>query len=187
MKFILFSAALVVSSLLTHSASAAEPTPPASCCPDVKVSPAMTIQEFATVAGTVDLMEIKLGNVAQANASLPSVKKFGAYMVKSHTEINAALAKVAKQEGVTIPTKLDPKHKAIFKKLSALKGPAFDKAYIPAMVAGHTKVLAMMKAFEASCTNPAFKKLAKNTVPIIADHLKAAKKVQAEMTKAGLL
>lgn len=185
MKLFLFSAALIVSPLLP--AVAAAPTPPASCCPDVKVAPTMTIQEFATIAGTVDLMEIKLGQVAQTNASLPSVKKFGAYMVKSHTEINAALAKVAKEEGVTIPTKLDPKHEAIFKKLSALKGPAFDKAYIPAMVAGHTKVLAMIKAFEASCTNPAFKKFAKKTTPIIADHLKAAQKVQAEMTKAGLL
>jgi putative membrane protein len=184
---LLCCAVFAISPLLPLSSMAAEPTAPASCCPDVKVSPAMTIQQFATTAGTVDLMEIKLGHVAQANASLPSVKKFGAYMVKSHTEIKAALAKVAEQEGVTIPTKLDPKHQAILKKLSALKGPAFDKAYIPAMVTGHTKVLAMLKAFEKSTTNPAFKKFAKKITPIIADHLKAAQKVEAEMTKAGLL
>lgn len=187
MKFLLFCATLAACPILTIPAMAAAPATPTSCCPDVKASPAMTIQQFATTAGTVDLLEIKLGRVAQTNASLPSVKKFGAYMVKSHTAINAALAKVAEKEGVTIPTNLDPKHEAILKKLSALKGPAFDKAYIPAMVAGHTKVLAMLKAFESSCTNPAFKKFAKQTTPIIADHLKAAQKVQAEMTKAGLL
>jgi putative membrane protein len=187
MKLLLFCAALFVSPLLTLPANAAASATPETCCPDVKVTSSMTIQQFATTAGMVDLMEIKLGHVAQTNASLPSVKKFAAYMVKSHTEINAALAKVAEKEGVTIPTKLDAKHEAILKKLSALKGPAFDKAYIPAMVAGHTKVLAMIKAFESSCTNPAFKQFAKKTTPIIADHLKAAQKVQAEMTKAGLL
>lgn len=147
----------------------------------------MTKGDFAATVATVDMLEIKLGQVAQTNASLPSVKKFGAYMVKSHTEINAALTKIAAEEKVAIPTTLDAKHAAILKKLSALKGAAFDKAYIPAMVDGHTKVLAMFKSFCACCTDPAFKKFAVKTTPIIADHLKAAQKVQAEMTKAGLL
>lgn len=179
-------AALAASAILTSSALAATTPPPASCCA-AKASPAMTTAQFATTVATVDMLEIKLGQVAQTNASLPAVKKFGAYMVKSHTAINADLAKVAAAEKIALPTKLDAKHAAILKKLSALKGPAFDKAYIPAMVAGHTKVLAMMKAYCTTCKDPAFCKFAKKTTPIIAAHLKAAQKVQAEMTKAGLL
>ncbi|CAN5698198.1 DUF4142 domain-containing protein [soil metagenome] len=147
----------------------------------------MTTTQFADTVATVDRLEIKLGQVAQINASFAPVKTFGAYMVKSHTGIAADLAKVAASEKITLPTKLDAKHAAILKKLSALKGAAFDKAYIPAMVEGHTKVLAMLKSFCSTCKDPAFCKFAKKTTPIIADHLKAAQKVQAEMSKAGLL
>ncbi len=182
-----FLTALAASAILSSSALAATTPPPASCCPAMKTCPAMTTTQFATTVATVDMLEIKLGQVAQTNASFPAVKKFGAYMVKSHTAINADLAKVAASEKIALPTKLDAKHAAILKKLSALKGTAFDKAYIPAMVAGHTKVLAMMKAYCTTCKDPAFCKFAKKTTPIIAAHLKAAQKVQAEMTKAGLL
>lgn len=178
--------ATLLSTALCASVHAAAPAP-ASCCPAPKSKAPMTTASFAQTVATVDLLEIKLGQVAQTNASLPSVKKFGAYMVKSHTAINASLTKLAAAEKISIPTTLDTKHQAVLNKLSKLKGAAFDKAYIPAMVDGHTKVLAMFKDFCACCTDPGFKKFAKKTTPIIADHLKAAQKVQAEMTKTGLL
>lgn len=147
----------------------------------------MSPTKFADTVATVDMLEIKLGEVAQTNASLPSVKKFGAHMVESHTQIQAALAKIAAEEKIALPAKLDSKHQATLKKLSSLKGANFDKAYIPAMVEGHTKVLALFKSVSANCTNPALKKFAKKNTSVIADHLKMAEKVQAEMKKAGLL
>src|SRR5471032_872125 len=135
-------------SVLVLSPAAFACKPVKSCCGNVCTAP-MTVPQFAGTVATVDMLEIQLGQTAQTNASLPSVKKFGAYMVKSHTEINAMLTKVAASEKVALPTKLDPKHQAIATKLAGLKGAAFDSTYIPAMVGGHTKVLAMVKSFAA--------------------------------------
>lgn len=166
---------------------AAKADAPASCCANVSAAECQSPAKFAETVATVNRLEIALGEVAQTNASLPSVKKFGAHMIESHTKLQADLVKVAAAEKIALPAKLDAKHQAILKKLSALKGPAFDKAYIPAMVEGHTKVLALFKTVAASCTNPAVKAYAKKNTKIIADHLKMAEKVQAEMKKAGLL
>lgn len=157
---------------------------PTSCC-DVKADANMTVGAFAKTAATVDMLEIQLGQVARQNSSNPAVQKFGKYMIKSHTAINKNLTAVAAKQGIPLPTKLDPKHQAIVTKLSALKGAGFDHAYIPAMVAGHTKVLAMVQAVAAECQDPAMKKFAQKTAPIIAKHLACAKKVWAEMQKAG--
>jgi len=158
-----------------------------SCCANIPTDKCLSAAQFADTVATVNMLEIALGKVAQTNASLPSVKKFGLHMVEGHTKLQADLVKVAAAEKITLPTKLDAKHQAILKKLSAIKGPAFDKAYIPAMVEGHTKVLAMFKNVAASCTDPAVKAYAKKNTKAIAGHLKMAEKVQAEMKKAGQL
>jgi putative membrane protein len=168
------------------AAQAASPSAPAACC-DPKVDPSMTPAQFAQTIATVDMLEIKLGEISQLNASAPSVKKFGAYMVKSHTWINDKLVDVVAKEGIAIPTHLDPKHAAVATKLSGLKGASFDDAYIPAMVAGHTKVLAMVKAFAASTADPEMKKFATTITPIIAKHLERAQAVEAELKQSGEL
>lgn len=186
MKIHTLSLVATLSILPLLSVSAAGPAP-MSCCGNVDTSGCMSATKFADTVATVDMLEIKLGEVAQTNASLPSVKKLGAHMVESHTQIQSALAKIAAEEKIALPTKLDSKHQAILKKLSALKGADFDKTYIPAMVEGHTKVLAMFQNFSKNCADPAFKKFATKTTPIIAGHLKMAKKVQAQMQKDGLL
>jgi putative membrane protein len=147
----------------------------------------MTPTEFARTVATVDLTEIKLGQLSQTHAADGSVKKFGAYMVKSHSEINGWLTKLAAKDGFAIPTSLDKKSAAPVAKLAALNGADFDRAYIPAMVAGHTKVLAMVKSFRATCSDPEFKKFAAKIEPIIAKHLARAEKIETAMQKAGQL
>jgi len=171
--------------LIALPAMARAAAQPAACM-ECKAAP-MSVPDFAATVATVDMLEIKLGQIAQTNSTSKAVKGFGAYMIKSHTQINAALTKLAASEGVKIPTSLDPKHAAVAQKLSGLKGADFDKAYIPAMVAGHTKVLAMFKSFAGSCTDPGFKKFAEKFAPVIAKHLAAAEKVQAELQKQGVL
>ncbi|MGH8048312.1 MAG: DUF4142 domain-containing protein [Chthoniobacterales bacterium] len=147
----------------------------------------MTPVQFADKVAQVDLLEIALGKVAQSNSTNEDVKKFGAFMVKSHTQINAMLTKRAAAQKITIPADLDADSKATLEKLSALKGVEFDKAYIPAMVQGHTEVLAMLKEYAATTADASFKKFAGRITPIIAEHLEHAKMVQAELQKTGEL
>ncbi|MEO8205329.1 MAG: DUF4142 domain-containing protein [Chthoniobacterales bacterium] len=139
---------------------------------------APTPAQFAQTVATIDMLEVRLGQIALTNSSTPNVKKFGQRMITDHTKINKNLTAVAASQHIPLPTKLDAKHQAMVTKLSALKGAAFDNAYIPAMIAGHTQALAMFKNESATCTNPALKKFAKQTTPIIALHLRLAQIVQ---------
>lgn len=175
MKHLLFLPVVLLSLSVVFAADSTTPEPQLSAA------------AFAQKIAMVDLLEIQLGEVAQKNASLDSVKTFGVHMVEGHTEINEMLTKAAIKSGITIPTKLDAPSEATLQKLSALKGAAFDKAYIPAMVAGHTEVLALVKSFAATSTDPGMKKFAQKLTPMIAHHLAMAEKVQAQMTKDGLL
>lgn len=170
-----------VSILQAAGKPAAEP-----CCGQCPTE-GMTCAAFAQKIAMVDMLEIKLGKVAEVNSPSLDVQKFGAYMVESHTEINEWLTKVAAECSITIPTTLDAPSKATLKKLSALRGEAFDQAYIPAMVAGHTQVLAMVKSFAKTCPKGPLKAFAKKITPIIAKHLKDAKKVEDRLQKKGKL
>jgi len=140
---------------------------------------------FAGTVAQVDLLEIQLGEVTQTNTTTPEVKNFGAYMLKSHSEINKMLGEVAARQGLVLPSTLNADGQATLEKLSALKGRVFDTTYIPAMVAGHTEVLAMLKNYAATSTDPALKAFAEKITPIIAVHLEHAKAAEADLKKAG--
>ncbi|HVE16209.1 MAG TPA: DUF4142 domain-containing protein [Chthoniobacterales bacterium] len=169
-----FFSALVLTASLVFATSSAFSAP-------------MTPGKFVATIGQVGLLEIALGKVAQKNSANPDVKQFASYMVKSHTEIGKRLTKVAAGQGMKAPKTLNPGSKATLEKLSALKGTSFDTTYIPAMVQGHTEVLALLKKFAATTTDPELKNFAEKITPIIAMHLHHAKMVLADLKKNGEL
>ena len=142
---------------------------------------------FVKEVAQINLLEIALGKVAQTNSTNAEVKEFGLYMTKSHTQINAMLKKSAAKQGITVPKSLNGSSKATLSKLSGLQGRAFDTTYIPAMVKGHTEVLAMLKKFSATTSDPVLKAFAQKITPIIAMHLHHAKMVLADLKKDGEL
>jgi len=143
--------------------------------------------KFTATIGQVGLLEIALGKVAQKNSTNGEVKEFAAYMVKSHTQIGKWLAAAAETQNIPVPKTLDASGKATLKKLSGLKDTAFDTTYIPAMVQGHTEVLALLKKFAKTTSDPVFKKFTKKIIPIIAMHLHHAEMVQDDLKKDGEL
>jgi putative membrane protein len=155
----------------------------ASSAKSASLKPVPFVKEVAQI----NLLEIALGKVAQKNSTNAEVKQFGFYMVKSHTQINSMLRTSAAQQGIPVPKALNDSSKATLQKLSALKGKAFDTTYIPAMVQGHTQVLAMLKKFARTTSDPVLKKFAQKITPIIAMHLHHAEMVQDDLRKDGEL
>ena len=151
------------------------------------VSAPMTPGKFVTTIGQVGLLEIALGKVGQKNSTNDEVKEFAAYMVKSHTQIGKLLSTAAAKQGMKAPQTLDGSGVATLKKLSGLKGTAFDTTYIPAMVQGHTEVLALLKKFAKTTPDPVLKKFAQKITPTIAMHLHHAKMVLADLKRNGEL
>ena len=96
---------------------------------------------FVTEMSIAGMAEVQLGELAQQRAEHADVKAFGQMMVKDHTQANAELTKIASSLGLAPARELDQKHRDVMMKLSGLKGAAFDRAYMDAMVAGHEEVL----------------------------------------------
>ena len=135
---------------------------------------------FVTKAAEGGMTEVDAGKMAQEKGSSQDVKDFGAMMVKDHTANNADLEALAKAKGMMVPSTLDSMHQKEIDKLSKLSGADFDKAYIDAMVKGHTKMLKLMKGEESSSDSD-FKDFAMKTADTVQMHLSKAEDIQKGM------
>ena len=137
-------------------------------------------QTFVKKAAVGGMTEVDLGKMAQEKGQSQDVKDFGAQMVKDHSANNDELAGLAKSKDIMVPDKIDAMHQKLEDSLSAKSGADFDKAYIGAMVKGHTKMLALMKGEESS-SDADLKAFATKTADTVQMHLNMAKKVQSTL------
>ncbi len=135
---------------------------------------------FFMKASQGGLTEVEAGKLAQEKGSSQDVKDFGAMMVKDHTQNNADLLALAKTKGVDVPDKLDTKHQGMIDNLSAKSGADFDKAYIDAMVKGHTRMLKIMQGEESS-SDADLKDFATKTSDTVQMHLGKAEDIQKSL------
>jgi putative membrane protein len=145
--------------------------------------------QIAHIVVTANQVDIDAGKLAESMATSAEVKSFGKLMVTDHTGVNKAAADLAAK------LKLTPEDNATSKslkaggdksiaRLKALKGAAFDKAYIDNEVAYHTAVLeAVDKVLIPNAKNEELKALLQKTRPAFVAHLDHAKKVQAALGK----
>jgi putative membrane protein len=138
----------------------------------------MTDAEFAKAAAEGGMVEVKLGQLAQEKGSSDKVKDFGKRMVDDHTLAGEQLKTVASQENIALPSELNKHDQAMYNKLSALSGDAFDRAYAKDMVNDHRKDIDDFKQEAGNGKNQAIKSFASQTLPTLQDHLKQAKEMQ---------
>jgi len=142
-------------------------------------------QKFVLDAAKGGMAEVELGKLAQDKASNDQVKNFGKRMVDDHSKANDELQTLAKNKNITLPTDLDPKDKALKDRLSKLSGPAFDHAYMSAMLQDHKKDVSEFKAESTSGHDPDVKAFASKTLPTLEDHLKVAQETEKAVGTTG--
>ena len=127
-----------------------------------------------------DMAEVETGKLALSKSQNAEVKAFAQQMVDDHGAALQKVQGVAQQKGVTLPTELDAKHKAMSAKLEKLSGDAFDKAYMAgAGVKDHKDTLAKLNADAKKIKDPDVKALADQHKPVVEQHLKAAQQMPA--------
>lgn len=137
-------------------------------------------QTFAQKAAQGGMAEVSLGQLAEQNAASPQVKQFGERMVTDHTQANQALRQIAQQENIDLPTQPASKDQATQRRLSGLKGSAFDAAYSHDMVQDHKQDIAEFQKEAQSGQDPALKQFARKTLPTLQQHLQMAQAIQAQ-------
>ena len=140
---------------------------------------------FMQQAAMAGMAEVEHGRTAAQNASQAEVKQFAQRMVADHGKGNDELKALASKKGVTLPAALDAKHQAMQDKLAALKGDAFDRAYMAHMVAAHGQAVALFSKTAKGGTDADVKAWAESKVPTVQEHLKMAQGLNAKVGGAA--
>jgi putative membrane protein len=122
-------------------------------------------------------LEVKLGQLAQRKASDPAVKEYTQQVVSDHTKMQNQWVTLAARNGMTLHTKMGPKHKEKAKRLEKLSGKAFDRAYMTMQVQNQQDYVEYFGK-EGKATNASqVRDLAANDLRSLELHLSQAKDV----------
>jgi predicted outer membrane protein len=128
--------------------------------------------------GMANMAEVEAGKMAVAKSQSADVKAFAQQMIDDHSKALTEVQTLATAKGVTLPTELDAKHKAMAAKLDKLSGEKFDKEYMKnAGVMDHKTVHATLTKDEKAAKDADVKALAGKMKPTVEQHLKSAEMI----------
>jgi putative membrane protein len=136
---------------------------------------------FIREAAGVNLMEVQLGQTAQARAMNASVKQFGQRMVNDHTNLENQLVSLAASNGLQLKQALSSKQQDNVNRLNKLSGQSFDSAYINLMVKGHQEDIAKFQTQSQSAKAVQVRTFATNSLPVLQQHLSLATQVASQL------
>ena len=128
---------------------------------------------FVQEAGVGGLAEVEMGRLAVQKAKDDRIRQFGQKMIDDHSKANEELKQAAAQEGLTVPSSLDEKHRQTISRLDKLSGPQFDAAYAKEMVRDHKEDVKVFEKQSKAGTS-AVQKFASDTLPTLKNHLQMA-------------
>lgn len=132
-----------------------------------------TPETFVKTAAQDGMAEVGLAKLALKKSSNNDVKQFAQKMEQDHEQADDQLASIAKSKGLTLPKKLDTKHEALLKSLSAKSGAAFDGAYAEHMAKAHEQAVALFEG-AAKSSDVDLATFAKQTLPTLEEHKQLA-------------
>jgi putative membrane protein len=145
--------------------------------------------QIASIVVTANQVDIDAGKLAASQSTNTEVKNFGEQMVSAHTGVNKSATDLATKLKVTPqdnPTSQQLKSggDANLANLKALKGAAFDRAYVDHEVTYHQAVLdALDKTLIPNAKNGELKALLVKVRPAFVAHLEHAKHLQSTLSK----
>jgi putative membrane protein len=126
-------------------------------------------------------LEVRLGELAQHQATNPMVQKFGERMVIDHGKLQKQWTDLASKHGMPLKATLGSKNEQKVDRLRQAKGAAFDREYMIAMIKGHEKNAEKLKAEVDSARSEPVRKMAAYALPIVQEHLLAARAAAKEV------
>ncbi len=132
-------------------------------------------QKMMNDLAQANLAEIKAGEMALQKSQNPQVKEFAQKMVDDHGAAMKELQTLAQSKGVTLPTEMDTKHKAMTTAMEKLSPERFDKTYISqGGVSDHKKTSKLVRDIQTKAKDSDLKAMAAKLQPAIDSHLKMA-------------
>ncbi len=152
-------------------------------------TPEYSDPEIASIAVTANQIDVRYAEIALKKSDNEEVRRFAQTMKDDHSAVIKMAVDLATKLGVTpkdnaFTQTLLAGEKETSRKLNALKGNAFDKAYIDNEVVYHDAVIHAVKTVLIPQTdNAELKELLVKVAPTLQIHLDHAKMVQKEFNK----
>ncbi len=147
-----------------------------------------TDSSFIQMAGSVGLLQVKLGKLAEKKGSSAAVVEFGKQMVVQYSKANEELAAAAKQAAFPAPVLLR-QHQRIADRFNGMSRSSFDKAYIAEMVKHHREEVQVFQQESESGRVHSLKQVASRMLPELQQRLtlatQTAGSVGADVTASG--
>jgi putative membrane protein len=124
------------------------------------------------------LCEIRIAQLASTNAVEQPCKDYAQQMITDHTKLNDQVIQLAANKNVTIPTGLDKTHTGEVRRLSKITGIAFDKSFARRAVGDHEAAIVLFRGEIAHGSDPDVVAFAKDTLPILRQHLMMAQSLR---------
>ena len=148
-----------------------------------QTGPAAIIADSAFIrqATTGNLLEVRLGELAEDRASGSQVKTFGDRMADDHEDMQERWEKLVSRNALRIRPALGPTEEGEVTRLSGLSGSAFDRAYMTTMIRQHENDVATFQQLAQSARSEDVRKLASGDLGTIQQHLTMARQVGGQV------
>jgi putative membrane protein len=128
---------------------------------------------FIQTAGSLGLLQVKLGKLAEKKGSSSVVRDFAKRMQADYSKVNEELAAGAKQAAYPAPVMLR-QHKQVLDRFLSMGRSSFDKNYMAEMVSDHGEAVHLFQQESESGRVASLKQLASTTLPTLQQHLALA-------------
>ncbi|HEX7890332.1 MAG TPA: DUF4142 domain-containing protein [Ramlibacter sp.] len=135
-------------------------------------------RKFIEEAASGGMFEVQVAQLAASKATDASVKSFASMLVDHHTAANNELVKIANAKGVELPAAPKRSLRRDIGKLGKKNGAEFDRDFVREVgVKGHEKNIKLFQKASKDVKDPDLKAFVDKTLPVLQDHLAAARKL----------
>jgi len=146
-----------------------------------KAKTAESDQTFVNKAAMSDMAEINISRLAVKTSKDEGVRKFAQRMIEDHSKTSKELLDLVNKKRMKAPERMDAEHDKLAKKLSAMTGSEFDRAYAAGQVKDHEVAVALFEGQSKDGKDNDLKAWAKKTLPHLREHLKMAKELNKKV------
>jgi putative membrane protein len=126
--------------------------------------------QFLTSAAEQGLLQANLAALAATHAKSVEVMEFGQVLTNQHAAQNEHIKLLALKKGLSLPSGLNPKQKAVADKLAKQRGLKFDKAYLEEVIRDEESYVALFEQATRS-NDPDVRAFAAASLPDIKQQL----------------
>lgn len=135
---------------------------------------------FMQKAGAAGLAEVQISRLALGRSNDQEIRRFAQRMVDDHSRANDELQRLARREGVSLPSRPDSAHRQAYDRLQRLRGNNFDRAYMDVMAPDHEQAVTLFRTEARNGRDRDVRDWAARVLPTLQGHRQMAHDVRRD-------